>query len=123
MSKNVILTKSFAFALRIIDTYKYLTEDKREFVLSKQLLRSGTSIGANVEESSGAQSRNDFFAKMTISYKECRETHYWLRLLKEAKYLENDRSDSLLIECEELLKIITQIQKTMKINSTKTIST
>jgi four helix bundle protein len=79
---NVVQIKSYAFAVRIIKVFKYLSEQKKEFVLSKQLLRCGTSIGANIEEAIGGQSEKDFFAKLTISYKEARETHYWIRLLK-----------------------------------------
>lgn len=81
MKENIILTKSYNFALRIVILYKELCENKKEFVLSKQLLRSGTSIGANLEETMGGQSKKDFLAKITIAYKEARETHYWIRLL------------------------------------------
>jgi four helix bundle protein len=86
---NIIQQKSFAFAIRIVNTYKYLAYEKKEFVLSKLLLRSGTSIGANVEESIGAQSEKDFIHKLSISYKEARETKYWLKLLNETEYLSN----------------------------------
>jgi four helix bundle protein len=106
--------KSYAFALRVIKTYQYLCDSKKEFVLSKQLLRSGTSIGANVEEAIGGQSEKDFFAKITISYKEARETHYWLRLLTDSGYLSKAQSVSLLKDCEELEKISGSIQKTMR---------
>ncbi len=75
---NIIQTKSYNFAVRIIKLYKHLSQEKKEFVLSKQLLRSGTSIGANIEEAIGGQSRKDFFAKLTIAYKEARESHYWI---------------------------------------------
>ena len=92
-----------------------MLQKKNEFVLSKQLLRSGTSIGANTEEAMGAQSKKDFFAKLTIAYKEARETHYWLRLLIETKYL-NAGSRELLLDVEELLKIIGSIQKSIKAN-------
>ena len=115
---NVIQKKSFAFAVRIVKLYKYLCEDKKEFILSKQLLRSGTSIGANVEEAIGGQSEKDFFAKLTISYKEARETHYWLRLLKATDYLSEQESQSLLSDAEELLKIIGSIQKTIRNSKT-----
>ena len=84
---NVVQVKSYAFAIKIVATYRYLTEIKKEFVLSKQLLRSGTSIGANVEEAIGGQSEKDFFAKITIAYKEARESKYWIRLLKDTGYL------------------------------------
>jgi four helix bundle protein len=77
---NVIQTKSYNFAVRVVKLYKHLSQEKKEFVLSKHLLRSGTSIGANVEEAIGGQSRKDFFAKLTIAYKEARESHYWIRL-------------------------------------------
>ncbi len=111
---NVLREKSYAFALRVIKTYQYLCDDRKEFVLSKQLLRSGTSIGANVEEAIGGQSEKDFFAKITISYKEVRETHYWLRLLTDSGYIPQNRSASLLKDCEELLKISGSIQKTIR---------
>ena len=111
--KNVIKEKSFEFAKEIVYLYKVLA-DKREFVLSKQLLRSGTSIGANIEEAIGGQSGKDFFAKLTISYKEARETHYWIRLLKDTDYLSVEEADSLLKDVDELLRIIGSIQKTLR---------
>ncbi|GAB7257032.1 hypothetical protein OBPA_14970 [Polaribacter sp. OB-PA-B3] len=83
---NIIQTKSYNFAVRIIKLYKHLSQEKKEFVLSKQLLRSGTSIGANIEEAIGGQSRKDFLAKLTIAYKEARESHYWIRLLKDTDF-------------------------------------
>jgi four helix bundle protein len=113
-SENVVQTKSYDFALKIIRIYKYLSQEKKEFVLSKQLLRSGTSIGANVEESIGGQSKADFFAKITIAYKETRETSYWIRLLKDSDYLTPEQSDDLLKDVEELLKIIGSIQKSVR---------
>lgn len=111
---NVVQDKSFAFAVRIVNLYKYLVEQKKEFVLSKQLLRSGTSIGANVEEAVGAQTDKDFFAKLTIAYKEAREAKYWIRLLKETDYLTATETESLLQDIEELLKIIGSIQNTLR---------
>lgn len=111
---NVIVDKSFAFALRIIKLYKYLRENN-EYVLSKQILRSGTSIGANVEEAIGSISQKEFLQKITIAYKEARETHYWIRLLKESDYIKATHAESILEDCEELLKIIGAIQKTIKI--------
>jgi len=110
---NIVQTKSYSFAIRIVKVYKYLCEEKKEFVLSKQLLRSGTSIGANIEEAIGAQSNKDFFAKMTIAYKETRETHYWIRLLTDTEYLSDEQNISLSKDIEELLKIIGSIQKTI----------
>ena len=111
---NVIQIKSYAFAVRIVKVYQFLSNEKKEFVLSKQLLRCGTSIGANIEEAIGGQSEKDFFAKLTISYKEARETHYWIRLLKDTDYLTKEQSESLLYDVTELLKIIGSIQKTLR---------
>jgi four helix bundle protein len=87
---NIIQQKSFAFAIRVVNLYKFLTNEKKEFVLSKQLLRSGTSIGANVEESIGGQSEKDFLSKLSIAYKEARETMYWLKLLLATDYLKRE---------------------------------
>ena len=114
MKNNIVQEKSYQFAIRIVKLYKYLCEDKKELVLSKQLLRSGTAIGANIEEAIGGQSEKDFFAKLTISYKETRETHYWIRLLTDTDYLTKEQSESVLTDVEELLRIIGSIQKTMK---------
>ena len=111
---NVVQIKSYAFSIRIVKLYKYLSQEKREFVLSKQLLRSGTSIGANIEEAIGGQSRKDFFAKLTIAYKEARESHYWIRLLRDTDYLSEEEANSLIEDIEELLKIIGSIQKTIR---------
>lgn len=111
---NVVLDKSFAFAVRVVNLYKYLTREKNEYVLSKQLLRSGTSIGANAEEAVGGQSKKDFFAKLTIAYKEARESKYWIRLLLETEYLTQKQADGLPCDIEELLKIIGSIQKSTK---------
>jgi four helix bundle protein len=114
MKENILQQKSFDFAVRIIKLYKYLVEEKKEFVLSKQLLRSGTSIGANIEESIGGFSRKDFVHKLSISYKEARESVYWLKLLNATGYLNNEESNSLLVDAEELCKIMGKIQITMK---------
>jgi four helix bundle protein len=111
---NIIQIKSYAFAIRIVNAYKYLIEEHKEYVLSKQLLRCGTSIGANIEEAIGGQSQKDFFTKLTIAYKEARETKYWLNLRRDTGYLSNEQSISLLIDIEELLKIIGSIQKTLR---------
>ncbi|MEX2564695.1 MAG: four helix bundle protein [Cyclobacteriaceae bacterium] len=111
---NIIQDKSFAFAIRIVNLYKFLTTEKREFVLSKQLLRSGTSVGANVEESIGGASEKDFLHKLTIAYKEARETIYWLKLLKATDYLSETEFESLFFDAEELCKIIGKIQTTLK---------
>lgn len=111
---NIIQQKSFAFAVRIVNLYKYLQTDKKEFILSKQLLRSGTSIGANVEESIGGQSEKDFISKLSIAYKEARESVYWLKLLQATDYLSAEQASSLLNDAEEICKIIGSIQKTIK---------
>lgn len=115
MKENVIQEKSFKFALIIVKLYKYLIENKKEFVLSKQLLRSGTSIGANIEEAIGGQSKKDFVSKFSIAYKESRETLYWITLLQEANYLNQSQTVSILDDCEELIKIITKILKSLKL--------
>jgi four helix bundle protein len=110
-SNNPIQNKSYLFAIRIVKAYQYLCEEKKEYLLSKQLLRSGTSIGANIEEAIGGQTDKDFFAKITLSYKEARETKYWIRLLTDTNYFTEEQSKSLLSDVEELLKIIGTIQK------------
>lgn len=115
--ENVVQEKSFQFALRIINLYKFLVEQKKEYAMSKQILKSGTSIGANIEEAIGGQSKKDFFAKITIAYKEARETQYWIRLLKDSGYIEEKPALSILESCAELCKILTSIQKTTKNNS------
>ena len=114
MKDNVVQVKSYAFAIRIVKAYKYLVEHQKEYVLSKQLLRSGTSIGANIEEAIGGQSRKDFFAKLSIAYKEARESQYWIKLLRDTDYLSVEQSTSLLADADELLKIIGSIQKTIR---------
>lgn len=108
---NVIVEKSKAFAVRIIRLYKYLCDEKKEFVLSKQLLRSGTSIGANVKEAVRGQSKADFIHKMNISLKEASETEYWLELLFETDYITKQQFDSIIFDCTELIKILTSIVK------------
>lgn len=117
MKSNLIQEKSYAFAIRIVKLYRHLTEDKKEFVLSKQLLRSGTSIGANIEEAIGGQSKSDFIAKISIAYKESRETSYWIRLLKDTGYLTIEEFNSIYNDNEEILRIITSIQKTSRVNN------
>ena len=113
MKENIILTKTYNFALRIIKLYKYLNEEKREYTIAKQILRSGTSIGANAEEASGSISKKEFRSKFFISYKEARETHYWLRLLRDSDYIDKKLAESLLIDIEEILKILGAILKTV----------
>ncbi|MDO5656702.1 MAG: four helix bundle protein [Flavobacteriaceae bacterium] len=117
MRKNLIHKKTFAFSLEIIELYKELIEEK-EYILSKQLLRSATSIGANVIESSAAQSKRDFIAKMSIASKEARETKYWLMLLQESS-LSQLNFEFYLIEIEVIIKILTSIIKTAQENLNK----
>jgi four helix bundle protein len=114
MKESVLSDKSFAFAVRIVNLYRYLSEEHREWVLSKQVMRSGTSIGANVEESKHAQSRVDFVHKLSIAQKEAVETHYWIRLLEAGGYITGSNAQSLLMECEELQRILTSSIKTAK---------
>lgn len=110
---NVIQQKSYAFAIRVVKLYRHLSQDKKEFVLSKQLLRSGTSIGANLEEGIGGQTRKDFAAKMNIAYKEARESRYWIRLLRDTDYLEPKEAESILNDCDEIVRILAAIVKTV----------
>lgn len=116
MKNNVIKTKSFKFALKIVKLYKYLSENKNEFVLSKQILKSGTSIGANINEALQAQSKKDFLNKMNISLKECSETKYWLELLYESEYIDTTMMQSVYNDCIEVEKILSSIVKTTKNN-------
>jgi len=114
MKENVIKEKSYTFALRIIKVYKYLSEEQREFVLSKQVLRSGTSIGALVKEAEHAQSKADFINKMNIALKEANETEYWLMLLKDSDYIDEKSFNSIYQDCAEILKLLISIVKTTK---------
>ena len=115
-SNSIVVNKSYNFAVRIIKLYKYLSETKREFIISKQMLRSGTSVGANVRESQNAESDADFIHKLGIAQKECDETLYWLELLYETNYLNDKELDSIHLDCEEILKIIKSIILTKKQN-------
>ncbi|MGI8468000.1 MAG: four helix bundle protein [Pyrinomonadaceae bacterium] len=119
MKESVLREKSYQFALRIVKLYKFISTDKKEFVLSKQILRSGTSIGANVEEASQAQSKTDFIHKLSIAQKESAETTYWLRLLRDSEFLTAKQAESLLIDCEELQKLLASSIKTAKENLQK----
>ncbi|HEV8513205.1 MAG TPA: four helix bundle protein [Cyclobacteriaceae bacterium] len=112
-SDNVIQGKSFAFAIKIVNTYKLL-QSNHEYVLSKQLLKSGTSIGANVEEAIGGQSKADFISKLSIAYKEARETLYWIKLLSATEFLSREVSEDLISDAEEICRIIGKIQITSK---------
>lgn len=116
MKQNLVYDKSFKFAIRIVNLYKYLNKEKKEFILSKQILRSGTSIGANIKEGLEAQSKRDFLNKMNIALKEASETEYWLELLIATKYIDATASRTILVECKELNKILNTIVKTTKKN-------
>ena len=118
LRENVVLEKSKAFAIRIIRLYQFLGDSKREFVLSKQLLRSGTSIGANIREAVQGFSRNDFLYKMNLALKESSETFYWLELLYETDYLSSAQYESIYADAQELLKLLTAIIKTTRPPST-----
>ena len=109
--ENVSVDKSFEFAVRIVNLYKFLTREHKDYVLSKQLLRSGTSIGANVAEAQRGQSKADFIAKMSIALKEANETHYWLKLLYRTEYLSQVQYDSLNTDIQELIGILMAICK------------
>jgi|TARA_Y100000031_G_scaffold157065_1_gene215611 four helix bundle protein len=115
---NPLQVKSFKFALNIIEIYKQLIKEK-EFVMSKQLLRSGTSIGANIEEALQAQSKKDFIHKLSIALKEAQETGYWIKLLKESSILDKEKATDLFIQAKELMKMLTAIIKTSKSNILK----
>jgi len=114
MKENVLLDKSFRFAVRIVKLYKYLCDTQEEFVLSKQLLRCGTSIGANISESQDAQSKNDFISKLSISLKEARETKYWIELLKETDYLSDNEANNIKQDLVEIIKLLVSIIKSTK---------
>ena len=115
MGENAVEVKSKAFALRIVKLYQCLCANN-EFVLSKQVLRSGTSIGANVKESIHAQSRADFYAKLYVSYKEANETEYWLEILHESGYIDDECFKSIYADCKELIRLLAAITKTQKNN-------
>ena len=113
-SENITEAKAFDFAVRIVKLYKHLTEEKREFVLSKQLLRSGTSIGANVAEAERGQTKADFYTKMSIALKEANETDYWLRLLHKTDYLTDNEFNSIYKDIDEIISLLVSITKTIK---------
>ena len=116
MDDNVIVDKTFALAVRVVNLYKYITAEKNEYVLSKQLLRSGTSIGANVAEGEKAQSKADFYSKMSIALKEANETDYWLRLLYNTEYLNEKQFASISADIAEIVAILTSICKSTQTN-------
>jgi four helix bundle protein len=112
--ENVIKIKSYSFAIRIIKAYKFLSSEQKEFVLSKQMLRSGTAVGALVRESEHAESKADFIHKMSIALKEANETEYWLLLLHDTEYLEKKLFESIVSDCQELIRLLISIIKTAK---------
>lgn len=114
MNKSIIANKSFNFSKNIVYLYKYLVEHKKEYIMSKQLLRSGTSIGANVKEALRGQSKKDFLAKMYISMKETDETEYWIQLLIETEYIDKVKGKKILKDCQEISRILNAIIKSTK---------
>ena len=114
MSESIVFEKSKQFSVRIVNLFKYLKEDKKEYVLSTQLLRSGTSIGANIAEACCAISKKDFLSKMYIAYKECAETLYWLELLKRTDYLTDKEYQSVREDCQELERMLSSITKSLR---------
>lgn len=116
MKDSLIYNKAFKFSIKIVNLYKYLCKEKKEITLSKQVLRSGTSIGANIKEGLFAQSKRDFLSKMNIALKESSETMYWLELLTATDYIDINTSKAILSECEELSKILVSIVKTTRQN-------
>lgn len=117
MKDNVVFDKSKKFAIRVVKLYKYLCDEKKEFVLSKQLLRSGTSIGANISEANCSISKKEFLSKMYIAFKECAESKYWLDLLSDTDYLTQTEYDSIMNDCTEIQKLLSSITKTTRENS------
>ena len=115
MNKNsVTYQKSFSFAVRSVNLYKWLCENKSEYIMSKQLLRCGTSIGANIKEGLAAQSKKDFIAKYSIALKEASEAEYWIELLEATKYIDDKQKDSLISDLTEIMKLLTASVKTAK---------
>jgi len=116
MKENIVKNKSFEFAIRVVKLYQFLCDHKKEFVLSKQLLRSGTSVGAMVREAEHAETKKDFIHKMAIAQKEINETMYWLELLQQTQYLNDEQFESVNNDALEIIKLITSIIKTSKTN-------
>src|SRR5215210_9126500 len=114
MGDNILKSKSYSFALRVVKLFRYLADEKKEYVLSKQVLRSGTSIGANIEEAYQGESKLDFIHKLAIANKEAFETHYWLRILRDSELLTKKQSEALLVECHEIQRMLVAAIKTSK---------
>ncbi|MFV0326502.1 MAG: four helix bundle protein [Bacteroides xylanisolvens] len=119
MGKSIVEGKSYSFALRIINAYKYLSGEQKEYVLSKQMLRSGTAIGALCREAEHAQSKADFLNKMNVALKEANETEYWLMLLKDSHYIGAEVFNSIEQDCDELISLLVSIVKSTKTNISK----
>ena len=119
MKENIVESKSLDFAVKCIELYKHLTFESKEYILSKQMVRSGTSIGANIKEAVRGQSNADFISKMSISLKEASETEYWLTLLEKTNYITPQQFQSMIADCKELIAILTGITKTAKLNIDK----
>jgi four helix bundle protein len=117
--ESIVGDKSYKFAVRIVRLYQYLIKNHNEYMIGKQILRSGTSVGANIEEALGAISKKEFIAKIQIAYKECRETRFWLHLLFDTEFIDKALFESMMKDCEELIKLTTSILKTSKLNSEK----
>jgi len=116
MSKAIVYDKALQFSVRIVKLYKYLKEEKKEYIISKQIMRSGTSIGANIAEASGGQSKRDFISKIQISLKEANETKYWMELLLKTDYIDKFQYENLKADADEIQKLLTSILKTTKKN-------
>jgi four helix bundle protein len=114
MKPNIIKDKSKSFAIRVINLYKHLSDNKKEYIISKQIMRSGTSIGANINEAICSISKKEFLAKMYIAYKEAAESQYWIELLKDTNYINHKEFNSLSKDCNELIKILSSITKSTK---------
>ena len=114
MKENILRDKSMVFAVRIVNLYKYLCKEKKEFVMSKQVLKSGTSIGANIAESKCAISRKEFLSKTYIAFKECAETKFWIELLQKTDYISTGEYNSIIGDCDELYRILSAITKTLR---------
>jgi four helix bundle protein len=120
---NIIAIKSYKFAVRCVNLYKYLCEEKHDYVIGKQLLRSGTSIGANIKEAIRGISKAEFRAKMSISLKEASESEFWIELLRDTEYITKEEAESLLNDCGELLRLLMSIVKTIQTEEKQHITT
>ncbi|MTK53075.1 four helix bundle protein [Paludibacter sp.] len=117
MRENIVMVKAYAFALRIVKAYKFLYQDQHEFVMSKQLLRSGTAIGALIKESEHAQSKADFINKMNVALKEANETEYWLMLLHDSDFMNDNVFTSIITDCREIVRLLISIVRSSKENN------